>query len=184
MIRAAPILVTERLRLRPHRREDWLAMCALWQHPETHRFLGVLPQDDQAVWFRLLRYAGMWALLGFGFWVVEDKATGAFLGEAGLLDAERGLDGLKDMPEAGWACTPVATGQGIATEAMLAILSWADTHLDDARIGCIIAPANAPSLRVAHKLGFRQVDRATLGGEPVVLLHRSRGQAASESMSG
>ena len=158
-------------------------MCALWQHPETLRFLGGPPQDDQAVWFRLLRYAGMWSLLGFGFWGIEDKATGAFLGEAGLLDAERGLDGLKGMPEAGWACMPTATGQGVASEAMQAILGWADTHLDAARIGCIIAPANAPSLRVAHKLGFREIDRPILKDEPVVLLHRSRRQAASESTS-
>lgn len=180
---APPILLTERLRLRGHERSDYAAMCRLWQHAETVRFIGGVPLEDQAVWFRLLRYAGMWALLGFGFWVIEERATGAFLGEAGLLNAERGIAGLKDMPEAGWCCTPEATGKGIASEAMAAILGWADAHLDASRIGCLIAPDNAPSLRVAHKLGFGEVDRTVLQGAPVVLLHRPRPQAASGAVS-
>lgn len=171
---AAPILLTERLRLRPHRREDFAAMRQLWQHPETIRFIGGHVQDDQAIWFRLLRYGGMWPLLGFGFWVIEGRESEAYLGEGGFLDAARGIGGLADMPEAGWACLPEAAGRGIATEAMQAALDWADVHLDAARVGCIIAPGNAPSLRVAAKLGFAEVDRPIHQGEPTVLLHRAR----------
>ncbi len=173
-ITAAPLIETERLRLRAHRREDYAVMCQLWQHPETIRFIGGLAQDDQAVWFRLLRYAGMWSLLGFGFWVIEDKATGDFLGEAGLLDAQRGIEGLAGIPEAGWACMPGAGGKGIATEAMQTILVWADAHLATQGIGCIIDPANAPSLRVAHKLGFSEVDRPAYHSGPVILMHRAK----------
>lgn len=185
MLPSAPLIHTERLRLRAHRREDFANCRALWQHAETIRFIGGVAQDDQAVWFRLLRYGGMWPMLGFGFWVFEDKATGAYLGEGGLLDAMRGLDGLAGMPEAGWACMPEAAGRGIATEAMQAVLTWADQALDAPRIGCIVAPGNAPSLRVAGKLGFEEVDRPPFHGEPIVLMHRvaPASQAARQSTS-
>lgn len=169
-----PIIETERLRLRPHRRSDFAACKTLWQHPETVRFIGGVAQDDQAVWFRLLRYGGMWPMLGFGFWVFEDKATRAYLGEGGLLDAARGIEALDHMPEAGWALMPEAYGRGLATEAMQAVLNWADSGIDATRIGCIIDEGNAPSLRVAAKLGFVEADRPDYHGKPIVLMCRDR----------
>lgn len=176
MTAAVPVLTTARLRLRPHRMEDFAACRALWQDAWTVRFIGGHVQDDQAVWFRLLRYAGFWALLGFGFWAVEDKATGAYLGDAGLMDARRGIAGLEGAPEAGWAFVPEAAGRGIATEAMAAILAWADAHLDAACTRCIIAPGNAASLRVAAKLGYRQIGQEEQGDDPILLLERRRGE--------
>lgn len=170
----APVIETERLRLRPHRRSDFAACKALWQHEETIRFIGGVAQDDQTVWFRLLRYGGMWPMLGFGFWVFEDKASRIYLGEGGLLDAARGIEALEHMPEAGWALVPDAYGRGIATEAMQAALHWADRNLDATRIGCIVDPGNTPSLRVAAKLGFAEVDRPDYHGQPTILMCRDR----------
>jgi len=176
MLNEAPVLLTGRLRLRPHVRADYPLCRALWQHPHTIRFIGGTAQDDQAVWFRLLRYGGMWAMQGYGFWVFEDRQTGAYLGEGGLMDAMRGLSGLAGMPEAGWALMPEAGGKGLATEGLRAILDWADAHLPDERIGCIIDPGNAPSLRLAGKLGFAEVERPDFHGKPTVLLHRARAE--------
>ena len=170
----APILLSARLRLRAHVAADYPACKAMWQHPTTIRFIGGLPQSDQEVWFRLLRYAGMWPLQGFGFWAFEDRTTGEYLGEGGLMDARRDLAGLQGIPEAGWALMPQAGGRGIATEAMSAVLDWADAHLSATRTGCIINPDNTASLRVAAKLGFVETDRPGFHGEPTVLLHRSR----------
>lgn len=170
----APVLLTARLRLRAHQRDDYAACRALWQHPETIRFIGATAQSDQEVWFRLLRYGGMWPMQGFGFWVFEDRATGEFLGEGGLMDAMRDVQGLQGIPEAGWALVPQAGGKGIATEAMSAVLGWADAQLPAARTGCIIDPENAASLRVAAKLGYVEAGRPDFRGEPVVLLHRER----------
>lgn len=171
---SAPILETARLRLRPHRRADYAGCKTLWQHPETIRFIGGAAQDDQAVWFRLLRYGGMWPLLGFGFWVFEDKADRTYLGEGGLLDAARGIEALEHMPEVGWALMPQAHGKGLATEAMQAILAWTDANLHVTRTACIIDPGNAPSLRVAGKLGFEEAERLDYHDKPTVLLCRER----------
>lgn len=170
----APILFTGRLRLRPHVQADFAACKSLWQHPNTIRYITGSPQTDQEVWFRLLRYGGMWPMLGFGFWVFEDVVSGIFLGEGGFLDARRDVQGLLGMPEVGWAMTPEATGKGLATEAMGAALAWADAHLAAQRTGCIISPGNVPSMRVAAKLGYLEVQRPDFQGKPVVLLHRAR----------
>ena len=177
MTGTTPILLSARLRLRAHGRDDYAPCKALWQHPTTIRFIGGVAQSDQEVWFRLLRYAGMWSLLGFGFWVFEDRSTGEFLGEGGLLDARRDIAGLHDIPETGWALMPQAQGRGIATEAMRAVLDWTDATLRAERTGCIIDPGNTASLRVAARLGYSEVGRPQLRGEPVVLLHRTKGRA-------
>jgi RimJ/RimL family protein N-acetyltransferase len=169
----APILLSARLRLRPHGQGDYAACRLLWQHPQTVRFIGRVVPSDQEIWFRLLRYAGMWSLLGFGFWVFEDRATGEYLGEGGLLDARRGVEGLQGIPEAGWALVPEVCGRGLATEAMRAVLDWADLQLRAERTGCIIDPANVASLRVAARLGFVETARPVFQQEPIVLLHRA-----------
>ena len=170
----APVLETPRLILRPHRVEDYAACRRLWADADVVRFIGGTPQDAQAVWFRLLRYAGMWALLGYGMWVIEDRESGAFLGEAGLLSAERGLPELAGVPEAGWVLGPQAWGRGIATEAMSAVLEWADVHPHAPSIRCIVEPDNIPSIKVAEKLGFSALVDMLYGGKPTRVLDRPR----------
>jgi len=77
----------------------------------------------------LLRYAGHWALLGYGYWVAEEKSTGAFVGELGFADYKRDLQpALPEVPEAGWVLMPWAHGKGYATEAVRAIALWGDAH--------------------------------------------------------
>jgi hypothetical protein len=34
-------------------------------------------------------YIGHWALMGFGYWVIEEKATGEFVGDVGFADFKR-----------------------------------------------------------------------------------------------
>ena len=169
-----PTLQTDRLILRPHGVADYPACCALWANADVVRHIGGSPQDAQAVWFRLLRYAGMWSLLGYGMWVMEDRATGTLIGEAGLLSAARGLPELEGVPEAGWVLGPQAWGRGLATEAMTAVLGWADANLDAATIRCIIEPDNGASIKVAGKLGFVEFGDAMLAGKAIRLFDRRR----------
>ncbi len=171
----APMLQTDRLVLRPHGPEDLDDCCALWGDSQVVRHIGGAVQDRQAVWFRILRYAGMWSLLGYGMWVIEDRATGAFLGEAGLLNACRGLPELGSAPEAGWVLSPAAWGRGVASEAVGAVLGWADTQVDAPLIRCIIEAGNDGSVRVAEKLGFVRFGDARLHGAVIGLFERMRG---------
>ncbi|MBZ6074697.1 GNAT family N-acetyltransferase [Microvirga puerhi] len=176
-----PVLETERLRLRGHRAEDFPACLALWTDPEVTRFIGGRPSTQEEVWSRLLRYVGHWDLLGYGYWVIEDKETGAFLGETGFADFRRTIEPPIDgQPEIGWVLAPSAQGRGLATEAVQAVLKWGDAHFGPVPTVCLIAPENTPSLRVAEKCDYRPFVRATYR-EGITLLMR-RDPAKSETV--
>jgi len=170
---ACPILETPRLRLRGHSQTDFDASFALWSDPAVTRFIGGRPQTGEEVWARLLRYAGHWSWLGYGFWAIEDRATGAMIGEAGFLSARRALTPPMDgVPEIGWALAPGWHGRGLAQEAVAAALKWGDGHFGGGQVFCIIHPDNAPSLGVAAKTGFSEHARTTYHGEPTIVLSR------------
>jgi RimJ/RimL family protein N-acetyltransferase len=170
---AVPELTTERLVLRGHRLEDFDDSCAMWGDAEVCRFIGGQPSTAEEVWSRLLRYAGHWAMLGFGYWVIEDRASGRFAGEAGFFDLNRAVDPpFNGAPEIGWALAPWAQGRGMASEAIAAVTAWGDAQFGSARTVCMIAPANTPSVRVADKAGYREYARATYKGSPTVLYER------------
>lgn len=169
----APLLETPRLRLRPHRAEDWAALIDLWTNPETVRFVGGgAIASPQEIWFRLLRYAGMWPILGYGYWLVEEKATGDLVGDIGFGDFHRDTDPpMLGQPEAGWVLHPKHHGKGYATEATQAMFAWADaTGLPSSF--CIISPGNKPSLRIAEKLGFTLSGSIRIRTETIHLLRR------------
>lgn len=171
MRRSAPVIDTPRLRLRPHRVADAEPMLALWSDPDVVRFIGGRPSTAEEVWSRLLRYAGLWPMLGFGYWAVEERG-GSYVGELGLADFRRVIDPpLGRTPEAGWAFLPSVHGRGYAGEALAAVLAWADGHRLTATC-CIIAPDNAPSLRLAARAGYAEAARTTYKGEPTIVLRR------------
>jgi RimJ/RimL family protein N-acetyltransferase len=124
---------------------------------------------------RLLTYTGLWSMLGFGFWVIEDRATGAFAGEAGFAEFRRGIDPtLEGVPEVGWAIVPAMHGRGYATEAVRAAGAWGDVHLASSRTVCIITNGNDPSFGVAAKCGFRSYGSAVSNERPITLFERFR----------
>ena len=123
-----------------------------------------------------MRSAGHWVVLGYGFWAVEEKDSGRFVGGVGFLNLKRDLDPpLGDAPEIGWVLDPAVHGLGYASEAVLAALEWGEHHFGPVRTVCIIDPENQPSLRVAAKFGYREYARSTYHGAPIVLLERPAG---------
>lgn len=175
-----PTLTTPRLVLRPYRLEDFDAYAAMWAEPSVIRFIGGVPLSREAAWVRFLRQIGLWHHLGFGLLVVEDRASGALIGEAGFHDMKRTLiPSIEGTMEAGWALASVAQGKGLAEEAMRAALDWADTCGTGDRITCMIHPDHAASLHVAGKLGFTRFADGSYSGHPVVLLERPRGIGAA-----
>jgi RimJ/RimL family protein N-acetyltransferase len=155
----APTIDTDRLTLRGHALTDFTDSAAMWGDPEVTRHIAGRPSTEEEAWGRLLRYAGMWPLLGIGYWVVRERASGRFVGEVGLSHFHRDITPSFDgAPEAGWAVARWAQGRGFATEALGAVLNWADQSLPKsgttARTVCMIGPHNLASIRVAEKLGF------------------------------
>ena len=170
---ALPALDTERLTLRGHTPADVADSAAMWGDPAVTRYIGGRPLSAEDTWACVLRYAGLWALLGYGYWVVRERATGRFVGEVGLADFRRAITPpLDGAPEAGWVLASWAHGRGFATEAVRAGLAWSDAHLGAARLVCLIAPENAASLRVAEKCGFGGATRATYKDAETLILVR------------
>lgn len=166
------VIETERLVLCPPRLEDYADSAALWADAVVTRFTSGRPSTAEEAWSRLLRYGGLWSLLGFGYWTVRDRATGRFVGEVGFADFQRGLgpdfDGL---PEAGWVLAPWAHGRGLGREAVRAALAWGDSR-GWARTVCIINPENGPSLRLAEACSYRETSRTTYKDHEVIILDR------------
>jgi RimJ/RimL family protein N-acetyltransferase len=167
-----PVLSTARLRLRGQRRDDFEDCAAMWADERVTRFIGGKPSTREQCWARLLRYIGHWALMGFGYWVVEEKASGRFMGEIGFANYRRDIDPpLGDDPEMGWVLAPSAFGKGFASEATAAAVAWMDGEFRARRTVCMIDPLNTASLRLAEKRGFREFTR-TRAEKPVVLFER------------
>jgi len=170
-----PILETERLRLRRHQVEDFPACARMWADPSVTRYIRETPFSAEETWARLLRNIGLWPALGFGYWVVEQRNTGEYVGEVGFADHKRDLKpSLEGIPEIGWVFASEAQGKGFATEAVRVAIAWADSNFRGKRTACIIAPDNAPSIKVARKFGYREFAHTTYHGHPTVLYMRDR----------
>ncbi len=92
---------------------------------------------------------------------------GVVVGSIGFFGAPQpAADGAAEV-EVGYGLVPAARGQGLATEAIGALLARADAA--GVRVRASIAPTNAASLRVAAKAGFTGVRGTTEDGEMVLV---------------
>ncbi len=172
-IKQAPVIETERVILRPHRIEDFDAYQAMWADPGVTRFIGGRAHSREESWVRFLRHAGTWSFLGYGYWAIEAKASGALVGEVGFQDMKRDIEpSIEGVPEAGWALAPAFHGLGLATEVVSRATAWIDANVGG-RTVCIIAPENAPSIKVAMKCGYRQRVETSYHGSPSIMFERA-----------
>jgi RimJ/RimL family protein N-acetyltransferase len=168
------MIETERLILRPPTLDDFEPMARMGLDPSVYRFIGRAPATREETWHRLLRFAGHWPLFGYGLFSVVEKG-GGFLGYVGLARYERGIGSDFDAdPEAGWVLAGEAQGRGIGAEAARAAHDWFDERFSPPRTVCIIDPGNAPSLRLAERLGYAPYREAIYKESRVAVLERRR----------
>ena len=142
-----PVLETERLRLRGWQEGDFEPFAALYADPDEARYIGGVHSRDEA-WRRMACYLGHWALRGYGHWVLEDKVSAAFVGWAGLWSPE-GFPGR----EIAWTIVPAVRGRGLAQEAGRRARAFAYETLGWTSAISLVHVDNAPSIRVAERLG-------------------------------
>lgn len=143
-----PRLETANLILREYRQSDYPAFADFYE-TERSRFIGG-PLTREMAWRSLATHLGHWALRGYGFWAVEDKATGQFCGHVGLWFPEGWYE-----PEVGWVLMGPAEGRGIAFEAAIAARAYAYDRLGWQTAVSMIDPGNIRSIRLAQRLGCR-----------------------------
>lgn len=147
-----PTLETQRLWLRPFRKNDFDDYAALYADPEVLRYLGGGAEtwDRDRSWRHMACLLGHWRLAGSGMWAVERQGAGTFLGVIGFAEPE-GWPGF----ELAWTLARRFWGQGYATEGAQAALAHAFKDLHKDRVISLIHPENRASIRVAERLGQR-----------------------------
>ena len=171
----APALETTRLRLRGLRASDLDAFQAMYSDPLVYKFLAPKALTREEAWARMLRLSGLWVLAGYGYWALEDKASGALAGIAGFAEFHRTLTpSIAGKPEFGWALASAFHGQRLSTEAVTAVQAWGDQTLQSDETSCIIATRNEPSIYLAHKIGFKTIAECLYNEEPHLVLMRKR----------
>ncbi|MBO8185414.1 GNAT family N-acetyltransferase [Streptomyces spirodelae] len=145
------MLRTERLVLREWRESDLGPWAALNADPQVREhFPGVLSRAESDA--SVARFQRDLEARGWGWWAVEVRATGEFVGFAGLdpVEEELPVTGV----EAGWRLARSAWGHGYATEAGRAALGFGFESLGLPEVVAITTATNLPSQAVMRRLGM------------------------------
>jgi RimJ/RimL family protein N-acetyltransferase len=157
-----PVIETGRLKLRPWSGADVAPNTAMLSDPGTARFITVdgKPVTEELVgWRNAAVIAGHWALHGAGMFVVEEKASGKFVGRVGPWFPP-GWPGF----EVGWGIASGFRGNGYAVEAARAAIDWSFATFELDRIIHCIDHENTASQAVARRLGAEKQGETDLFG--------------------
>jgi RimJ/RimL family protein N-acetyltransferase len=148
-------------------------MAALLGDPDLMRFYPSPKSRDEALgWIRWNQ--SNYAEHGYGLWIVETH-VGEFVGDCGLTWQPVGNE---QVLEVGYHTVGALQGRGFATEAARACLELATGSIGESHVVAIINPANAPSRRVAEKIGMRLELETEVRSRPVVVYGRVSAAAA------
>ena len=146
-------LETERLRLRRFTLEDMDNLLELDSDSEVRRYLDmpVAPAREDAQQ-TLTRFRAWYDKPEpYGFWALEEKASGDFIGWFHFRPHRPNPEEL----ELGYRLKKAVWGQGYATEMSRALLHWGFVELQLLRIVATTLQANAASRRVMEKIGLK-----------------------------
>ena len=142
---------TERLIMRSWRESDLAPWAAMNADPEVRRYVGPLLTPGQAeAW--VLNFQDNLDRHGFGFWALEVRASGEFIGFTGLdiVDEEMPVTGI----EIGWRLARSAWGHGYATEAALGALAYGFDTMGLLEIVAVTMARNLRSRAVMQRIGM------------------------------
>ena len=161
----APRIETERLIMRMFSEDDFEAYARICADPEVMRFLGEgKPLSKLEAWRQMASLIGHWHLRGYGFWAVEEKASGQLVGRIGFFNPA-GWPGF----ELGWTLGRESWGKGYATEGARRALRYAFNEMEREHVISLIHPENRASIRVAERLGEKLEGRTELFGHEVLV---------------
>ncbi|SDP06435.1 GNAT family N-acetyltransferase [Phyllobacterium sp. OV277] len=144
---------TPRLRLRQWRAEDRAPFFALNSEPEVYRYLMPLTREGSDA--MLDRIDAQFAENGWGFWALEERASGTLIGMCGLADIPWQAS-FTPAVEIGWRLSTPWHGKGLAREAAEAALAYGFQVLKLDRIVSFTTPANTASWGLMQRLGMQK----------------------------
>lgn len=147
-----PVLATPRLRLRQFRADDVDAMHACFADAEAMRFWNQPTYTKRIETERSVRSFVDCTPSYYRFWAVADAGTDRCLGLVNYHDGHI----RSRRASIGYMIDPALHRQGIATEAVTAMLDFCFSGLGLHRLQAFIHPDNRASIRLIEKLGFRR----------------------------
>jgi RimJ/RimL family protein N-acetyltransferase len=173
------LLETPRLILRPFAPGDAALVHRVYSDPDVMRYVATGPMTDLAVSERLLAdYDAHQKRLGYSFWAVVERSSGALIGDAGLYRTPAG------EVELGYTLGAEWWGRGYATEAAGAWLECAFSSLGISEVVALAEPANVASLHVLDKLGMRRSGERIAFGRPHAVFRTQRAPSSIAIPSG
>lgn len=149
-----PTLETSRLTLRELTTSDAPALFEIHRKAEAMRYFGTDPLKELDEARRIIEKFSSWRTLpnpGVR-WALESKENGELIGTCGLFAWNREWH----KCSVGYELAEDSQGKGFMSEALRTAFSWGFKEMGLNRIEAQIHPNNAPSLRLAEQLGFRQ----------------------------
>jgi RimJ/RimL family protein N-acetyltransferase len=150
-------LLTDRLRLRRSVPEDAAAISVYRTDPEVRRYQGWGDTGPEGVRAAIEEMqardpgeAGGWVQLS-----VEDRETGRLIGDVGISPADNDPGVIK----IGYTIAPEFQRAGYATEAVRALIDYAFDALGVDVVRAYASAENAPSIRLAERVGLRLMER-------------------------
>jgi RimJ/RimL family protein N-acetyltransferase len=141
-------LETERLLLRQWRDEDIDDYAEICADPVVMRYIGGRTFSRAEAWRHMAYLVGHWQLRSYGFWAVEERASGRVVGRLGFSYPD-GWPGF----EIGWTLGRSSWGRGYATEGARAALDHLFAATARPHVVSLIHPENRASIAVAERLG-------------------------------
>jgi RimJ/RimL family protein N-acetyltransferase len=146
-------LRTPRLRLREFRADDAAALYEVHSDPAVMRYWSFPAWTDPAqARDRVDFVMGQRARNEVLAWAIADAATDRLIGSVAAFS----LDRAHARCEIGYSLRADRHGQGLAQEALRAVLAFLVDDLAFERIEADADPRNAPSCRLLERLGFRR----------------------------
>lgn len=144
------MITTARLRLRPFILDDVPALYAMSREPLLGRFIPDQVYRDLAHADQVTR--ALIELAAHGDPRVKPYVLG--VESKGEIVGHVGLSAWRDSVEIGYAIAERLHGQGLATEAVRAMASWATSSLGLPEVLGVVNAENVASCRVLEKAGF------------------------------
>ncbi|WP_449620432.1 GNAT family N-acetyltransferase [Robertmurraya sp. Marseille-Q9965] len=146
-----PVLETERLVLRKITEEDAKDILSYLSDEEVMKYYGLEPFStitdalDEISWYHSIYKNNMGIR-----WGITLKEQGVMMGSCGFHNRVS----QHSRTEIGFELSRDYWGQGIASEAIGAILQYGFEHMELNRIEALIEPPNLPSQKLVEKQGF------------------------------
>jgi RimJ/RimL family protein N-acetyltransferase len=141
---------TGRLRAERMRESHYDALRVMHRDEAMMAMIGGT-RDEAGSAAYLDRHLVHWREHGFGFWMLQDAATGASAGLAGLRRLT--LDGASEV-EVGYGFLPAFWGKGLATEIARRCVALGFDQLALPSLVALTSDANAASHHVLRKVGL------------------------------